>query len=51
MIPIEDITEQDLMKAKMKAFLKTLTAADPAISQTEIINEIKDFRQKRYAQD
>lgn len=45
-IPIEESEEESILKAKMDAFVKTLPANEPDISEAEIILEIKSVRQE-----
>lgn len=47
-LPIEETPEQDILQAKMSAFLNTLPISEPAISETEILAEIKAVRKERY---
>ena len=49
-LPIEDFFEKETLQAKINAFLKTLPADEPTITESEILAEIKDVRTKRYEQ-
>ncbi|MBB3837208.1 hypothetical protein FHS57_001202 [Runella defluvii] len=47
-LPIDETTEQDILKAKMTAFLNTLPTTEPTITEAEILAEIKAVRKERY---
>ena len=48
-LPIDETTEQDILKDKMAAFLNTLPSTEPNITDAEILAEIKAVRKERYA--
>lgn len=47
-LPIEETIEQDILKAKMNAFLNTLPTSEPNISDADILAEIKAIRHERF---
>lgn len=47
-LPINEPTDIELVKAKMNAFLETLPADEPDLTTDEILAEVKAARQERY---
>lgn len=49
-LPIDDTDTKTQLKTKMAAFLATLPADEPELSEADIIAEIKSVRTARYDQ-
>ena len=47
-LPIDEPTDLELIKAKMKAFLETLPIEEPNVTTDEIVAEINTVRKERY---
>ena len=47
-LPIDEPTDIELIRAKMNAFLETLPADEPDLTTDEILAEVKAVRKERY---